>query len=114
LYVAENGELAIAFLRRQGVYADASRPDLILLDLNLPGKSGHEVLAEIKADQSLRSVPVIILTTSRLETDVLKAYNLQANAYIVKPVDLQQFIEAMRAFDEFWLAVVKLPSSPAE
>jgi CheY-like chemotaxis protein len=109
LSVVENGEDAIAFLRRQGEYADAPRPDMILLDLNLPRKNGREVLAEIKADEQLRLIPVVVLTTSDAEQDVLKSYRLHANCYITKPVGLDQFITVIRSLEDFWLSVVRLP-----
>ena len=108
--VARNGEEALAFLRCEGPYGDAVRPDLILLDLNLPKKNGHEVLAEIKADEKLRRIPVVVLTTSRAEQDVIRAYDLHANCYITKPVDLDQFGTAIRALLEFWVKIVKLPT----
>ena len=109
LRVAKDGVEAMAFLRREGEYADAPRPDLILLDLNLPKKDGREVLAEIKADEDLKRIPVVILTTSKDEGDVLKTYDLHANCFITKPVDLQRFIDVVRSVEEFWLPVVKLP-----
>jgi CheY-like chemotaxis protein len=109
LHVVMDGEAAMDFLYQRGSYADAPRPDLILLDLNLPKKDGREVLAEIKGEERLRSVPVVILTTSRDEQDVLKAYNLSCNCYITKPVDLKQFIEVVKSIEQFWLAVVTLP-----
>ena len=109
LHVAEDGDKALAFLRRGGSYAGAPRPDLILLDLNLPKRDGRELLAEIKTDPSLRRIPVVILTTSRAEEDILKTYDLHANCYITKPVDLEQFIGVVKAVEDFWLTVVKLP-----
>lgn len=109
LYVVDDGEKAMAFLRREGDYADMPRPDLILLDLNLPKKDGREVLAEIKADESLKRIPVVILTTSAAEEDILKSYNLHANCYITKPIDLAQFIHVVRSIETFWLSVVVLP-----
>lgn len=109
LHVVNNGEDAMAFLRRHGNYVNTPRPDLILLDLNLPKKDGREVLAEIKKDPDLKRIPVVILTTSDDEKDVLKAYNLHVNAYIKKPVDLEQFMRIVEAVEEFWLSVVKLP-----
>ena len=109
LHVAEDGDKALAFLRRGGSYAGAPRPDLILLDLNLPKRDGRELLAEIKTDASLRRIPVVILTTSRAEEDILKTYDLHANCYITKPVDLEQFISVVKAVEDFWLTVVKLP-----
>src|SRR4030067_278339 len=99
--VAEDGEAAMAWLRREGKYADAPRPDLILLDLNLPRKDGREVLAEIKADPDLKRIPVVVLTTSDDERDILHSYNLHANSYIVKPVDLERFIGVVRSIEEF-------------
>ena len=109
LSVAQDGEDALAFLRRTGPYAHAPRPDVILLDLNLPRKDGREVLAEIKGDPDLRRIPVVILTTSEAEEDVLRAYNLNANCYITKPVDLGQFLKVVRSIEDFWLTVVRLP-----
>jgi chemotaxis family two-component system response regulator Rcp1 len=109
LSVVMDGAEAMEFLRRKGKFADAEKPDLILLDLNLPKKDGREVLAEIKADDDLRRIPVVILTTSKDEEDVLKSYDLHANAYIVKPLNLDQFINAVRKIEEFWLTVVRLP-----
>ena len=97
------------FLRRQGKYAKAPRPDLIMLDLNLPRKDGREVLAELKADASFKTIPVVVLTTSRAEEDVLHAYKLHANCYITKPVDFQQFLKVVRSIESFWLLVVTLP-----
>jgi CheY-like chemotaxis protein len=108
LHVAVDGVDALAFLRR-GQHAQAPRPDLILLDLNLPKKDGREVLAEIKADAILRTIPVVILTTSRAEQDVLRSYELQANCYISKPVDLDQFITVVKSIEDFWLTIVTLP-----
>jgi len=109
LSVVRDGEQAMAFLRRESDYADAPRPDLILLDLNLPRKDGREVLSEIKADQDLRRIPVVILTTSNHERDILQAYDLNANCYITKPVDLDQFIGVVRSVGSFWLTIVTLP-----
>jgi len=105
----KDGTDALAFLRREAHYAGAPRPDLILLDLNLPRKDGREVLADIKADPRFRRIPVVVLTTSQAEQDILKAYNLNANCYITKPVDLDQFITVVRSIEEFWLTIVKLP-----
>jgi two-component system, chemotaxis family, response regulator Rcp1 len=113
MHVVEDGEAALAFLRRQGPYADVPRPDVILLDLNLPRKDGREVLAEIKTDEELKQIPVIILTTSEAEEDILRAYNLAVNCYITKPVDLDQFIKVVKAIEDFWFTVVKLPPSPS-
>jgi CheY-like chemotaxis protein len=104
-----DGVQAMQYLRREGEYADASRPDLILLDLNLPRMDGREVLAEIKSDPQLATIPVVVLTTSHAEEDVLKSYQLHANAYVTKPVDFERFIEVVRQIDEFFVTVVKLP-----
>jgi CheY-like chemotaxis protein len=104
-----DGVEALAYLRREGRHAHAARPDLILLDLNLPRKDGREVLAEIKADQELRRIPVVVLTTSQSEEDIWKAYDLNANCYVAKPVDLDHFIKVVRIIEEFWLTIVKLP-----
>jgi chemotaxis family two-component system response regulator Rcp1 len=109
LSVARDGVEALAFLRREGPHATAARPDLILLDLNLPRKDGREVLAEIKDDAQLRRIPVVVLTTSKAEEDILRTYDLHANCYINKPVDLEQFISVVRSIDDFWLSVVRLP-----
>ena len=107
--VTQDGVEAIAFLQRQGKYADAPRPDLILLDLNMPKKDGREVLKEIKEDPDLRRIPVVILTISQAEEDILKAYNLHANCFITKPVDLIQFNKVVQSIEEFWFTIVKLP-----
>ena len=104
-----DGVQAMQYLRREGEYANAPRPDLILLDLNLPRKDGREVLAEIKGDPQLAMIPVVVLTTSHAEEDVLKSYQLHANAYVTKPVDFERFIEVVRQIDEFFVTVVKLP-----
>ena len=109
LNVVEDGEEAMAYLRREGAYADAARPGLILLDLNLPRKDGREVLRELKNDDNLRPIPVVVLTTSEAEEDILRSYDLNANCYIVKPVDLEKFITVVRYIEEFWLAIVQLP-----
>jgi len=109
LHLVANGVEALAYLRRQDPFADAGRPDLILLDLNLPGKDGREVLAEIKGDQDLRRIPVVILSTSRAEADIARAYDLQANAYVTKPLDIEQFITVVKSIENFWLTIVKLP-----
>jgi two-component system, chemotaxis family, response regulator Rcp1 len=109
--VVEDGEEAMTFLRRQEQHSDAPRPDLILLDLNLPRKSGREVLAEIKADPDLRRIPVVIMTTSSDQKDILQAYNCHANCYVTKPVDLDQFIGVVKSIESFWLTVVKLPAA---
>jgi two-component system, chemotaxis family, response regulator Rcp1 len=105
-----DGVEAMAHLRKEGKYGEAARPDLILLDLNLPRKDGREVLAEIKADPMLRRIPVVVLTTSQAEEDILKAYNLNANCYITKPVDLEQFLRIVKSIEDFWLSIVKLPA----
>lgn len=109
LHVVRDGEEALEFLYRRGDYADAPRPDLILLDLNLPKYDGREVLAEIKSDPELSLIPVVVLTTSSAEEDILRSYKLHANAYVTKPVDLDQFIAAVRQIDEFFVTVVRLP-----
>ncbi|MFX1342962.1 MAG: response regulator [Promethearchaeota archaeon] len=109
IHVAKDGEEAMAFLRRKGNYANLPRPDIILLDLNLPRKDGREVLAEIKEDPSLKCIPVVILTTSKSEEDILSTYNHHANCYITKPVDLNQFITVIKSIEDFWLCLVKLP-----
>jgi len=107
--VVNDGVEALAYLRGEGKYASAPHPDLILLDLNLPKKDGREVLAEIKADEVLKRIPVVVLTTSQAEQDILKAYDLHANCYITKPVDLDQFIMVVKSIEDFWLTIVKLP-----
>lgn len=104
-----DGVEALAFLRREGKYAQAPRPDLILLDLNLPRKDGREVLTEIKADDKLKRIPVVILTTSQAEEDIVRAYHLNANCYISKPVDLDQFMKVVKTIEDFWLTIVRLP-----
>jgi CheY-like chemotaxis protein len=109
LNVVEDGVEAMTFLRKQEKYMAAAHPDLVLLDLNLPRKDGREVLAEIKADQTLKRIPVVILTTSQSDEDVLKAYNLYANCYITKPVDFDQFVKIIRSIEDFWFTIVKLP-----
>jgi chemotaxis family two-component system response regulator Rcp1 len=109
LHVVADGVEAMNFLRREGTYLEAPRPDLILLDLNLPKKDGREVLAEIKADDHLRSIPVVILTTSQAEQDIVRSYNLHANCYVTKPVDLDQFIKVVRSIEDFWLTIVTIP-----
>ncbi|GAX37529.1 response regulator receiver protein [Nodularia sp. NIES-3585] len=109
LNVVEDGVEAMAFLRKQGNYAKAPHPDIVLLDLNLPKKDGREVLAEIKADHRLRRIPVVVLTTSQSEEDILKAYNLSANCFITKPVDFDQFVKIVQSIENFWFAIVKLP-----
>lgn len=109
LHVVGDGVEAMAWLRRTGKYADVPRPDIILLDLNLPKKDGREVLVEIKTDRDLKRIPVVILTTSAAEEDILKAYDFNANCYITKPVDLAQFMKVVKSIEEFWLTIVKLP-----
>jgi two-component system, chemotaxis family, response regulator Rcp1 len=109
LSVVRDGIEALAFLRREGEFADSARPDMILLDLNLPKKSGLEVLADVKADENLRRTPVVVLTTSQAEQDILKSYNLYANCYISKPVDLGEFMNVVKSIEEFWLTIAKLP-----
>jgi two-component system, chemotaxis family, response regulator Rcp1 len=113
LTVVGDGVEALSFLRKEGKYADALQPELILLDLNLPKKDGREVLAEIKADPNLRRIPVVVLTTSSAEEDILKIYDLHANCYITKPVDLEQFMGVVKSIEDFWVSVVKLPSYEA-
>lgn len=108
--VMEDGVEAMAFLRREGKYSEAPRPDLILLDLNMPRKDGRQVLAEIKADDELRMIPVVILTTSAAEEDIVKSYNLGANCYVTKPVGFDQFQKVVGAIEGFWFTVVKLPT----
>jgi chemotaxis family two-component system response regulator Rcp1 len=113
LHVATDGMEAMDFLRRKGKYAGVPRPDLILLDLNLPKKNGREVLAEVKSDEDLRRIPIVVLTTSKEEEDILKSYNLHANCYITKPIDLTQFIKVVQSIEDFWLTIVKLPPNGA-
>ena len=110
LHVVPDGVEALTFLRQEGEHADAPRPDLVLLDLNLPRKDGREVLAEVKGDESLQHIPVVVVTTSKAEEDVLRSYKLHANAYVTKPVDFDRFIDVVRRIDEFFVTVVKLPS----
>ena len=109
IHVAGDGEEAIAFLRQEGDYEGAPRPDLILLDLNLPRKNGEEVLEEIKNDGVLRRIPVIVLTSSEAEEDIVKSYDLHTNAYLTKPVNPDEFVRLVRSFEQFWLSLVKLP-----
>ena len=109
LHVVSDGVEALRFVRREPPYEDVPRPGLILLDLNLPKKDGREVLAEIKADPQLRTIPVVILTTSEAEEDILRSYSLHANAYVTKPVDFDRFVEVVRQIDDFFVTVVKLP-----
>ncbi len=111
LSVAMDGVEALAFLKQEGAYADAVRPDIILLDLNLPRMDGRELLSKIKADSDLRRIPVVILTTSKAEEDILQTYDLHANCYITKPVSLDQFIKVVKSIKEFWFSIVKLPSN---
>ncbi len=110
LHVVGDGVEALAFLQRAGKYANAPRPDVILLDLNLPRKDGREVLAEVKADEHLRRIPVVVLTVSKAEEDILRTYDLHANCYITKPVDLDQFIKVVKSIEDFWFTIVRLPS----
>jgi CheY-like chemotaxis protein len=110
LHVVTDGAAALRFLRREGEYTDATKPGLILLDLNLPLVNGREVLAEIKADEQLRRIPVVVLTTSQAEEDIVRSYNLHANAYITKPVDFTRFMEVIRQIDNFFITVVRLPT----
>ena len=109
LHMARDGVEAMKFLHKEGEYANAVRPDLILLDLNLPKKDGREVLAEVKGDEDLKRIPVVIMTISKAEEDILKTYNLHANCYITKPIDLDQFIKVVKSVENFWLAIVELP-----
>lgn len=109
LSVVEDGEEALQFLKRQGGFKDAPRPDLILLDLNLPKKDGRELLADVKQDPELHHIPIIVLTTSSAEQDIRRAYNLHANCYLTKPLDIERFLSKVRAVEEFWLRVVRLP-----
>jgi two-component system, chemotaxis family, response regulator Rcp1 len=108
--VVRDGEQALCYLRKQGEYENSSRPDLILLDLNMPKKDGREVLAEIKTDPVLGSIPVVILTTPRSEEDILKSYKLQASCFVTKPIDLEQFVEIIRSLDGFWFSAVRYPA----
>ena len=110
IHLAKDGVEAMSFLQRGGEYSNAVRPDLILLDLNLPKKDGREVLVEIKKDEELRRIPVVILTTSRAEEDIIRTYDYHANCYITKPVDFDQFINVVKSIEDFWLSVVKLPN----
>ena len=114
LHKVENGVEAMAFLRRRGKYADAAHPDLVLLDLNLPLKDGREVLEEIKSDQQLKRIPVIVLTTSSAEVDILHTYDNHGNAYITKPIDLDQFVKAIKAIEDFWFKIAMLPGTKNE
>jgi two-component system, chemotaxis family, response regulator Rcp1 len=110
LHIAEDGEEAMLFLNKEKPFADAPTPDIILLDLNLPQKDGREVLEEIKTDKKLKRIPVVVLTTSKAEEDIVRSYDLHANSYITKPVDFDQFIRVIKSIEDFWLEVVKLPS----
>ncbi len=110
LAMVPDGVEAMAYLRNQGKYAGAVRPDLILLDLNLPKKDGREVLAEVKSDPALRSIPVVVMTVSKAEEDIIKSYDLHANCYVNKPVDFEQFMRVVRTIEDFWLTIVKLPT----
>ncbi len=109
-HIVRDGVEAMAFLRQEGEYANAPRPDIIFLDLNMPRKSGREVLEEVKADEVLSTIPVVVLTTSKAEEDILRSYKLQAAAYVTKPVDFDRFVEAIRAIDQFWFRVVSYPT----
>ena len=109
MHVVADGEDAMAFLRREGPFVDMPRPDLILLDLNLPRKDGREVLAEVKADASLQIIPIVVLTTSSAEVDIVRSYQLHANSYVTKPVNLDDFFETIRSIEHFWLTLVRLP-----
>lgn len=110
LNIAENGVQALSFLKKENEYSDAPTPDLILLDLNLPKKDGREVLLDIKKDPELKKIPVVVLTTSQAEEDILNVYDLNANCYVSKPVDLGQFIDVVKSIEDFWLSIVKLPT----
>ena len=114
LYHVIDGEEALAFLRRDGRYADVPRPDLILLDLNLPKKDGRQVLKEIKEDKNLKQIPVVVLTLSSADEDIFRSYNLHANCYITKPIDLDQFMKVVQSIENFWLTIVKLPNGSAD
>lgn len=109
LHVVGDGDTAIAYLRREGEFAEIARPDLVLLDLNLPGKSGREVLVEVKADTELRTIPVIVMTTSSSDADILAAYRAYVNCYIRKPLDLHEFVRVVQTIEDFWLSIVRLP-----
>ncbi len=109
MHVADDGIEALSFLKKEGIYKDKPRPDLIILDLNLPKKDGREVLGEIKSDDSLKQIPIVILTTSEAEEDIIKSYELHANCYITKPVDMEQFIKVVKSVGDFWFSIVMLP-----
>ena len=111
IHWVKSGDEAMGLLHNLGQHADKPMPDLILLDLNLPGKDGREVLSEVKADQKLKHIPIVVLTSSKAEADIAGSYNLNANAFITKPVNLEQFVKVVRSIDDFWLSVVKLPAS---
>jgi CheY-like chemotaxis protein len=113
LYIVNDGVEALNFLHNQGEYQNAPRPDIIILDLNLPKRDGREVLAEIKADEELRHIPVVIMTISQAEEDILKTYKLHANCYITKPIDLNEFIRVVKSIEDFWFSIVKLPAKNA-
>jgi chemotaxis family two-component system response regulator Rcp1 len=110
--IVRDGEAAMSFLHHEGEYENATCPDLIILDLNLPRKDGREVLSELKEDPLLKSIPVVILTTSQSEEDILKSYNLQASCYVTKPIDLEQFTKIIKSLDEFWFSAVRFPPKP--
>ena len=114
LYIADDGVEAMDFLYKKGKYKDMPRPDLVILDLNLPRKDGREVLNEIKTDDNLKRIPVVILTISKAEEDILKSYNLHANCFISKPIDLDQFIKVVKSIEDFWLTIVKLPNGKGQ
>ena len=114
LYIADDGVEAMDFLNKKGKYKDMPRPDLVILDLNLPRKDGREVLNEIKTDDNLKRIPVVILTISKAEEDILKSYNLHANCFISKPIDLDQFIKVVKSIEDFWLTIVKLPNGKGQ
>ena len=109
MHVADDGIEALSFLKKEGIYKDKPRPDLIILDLNLPKKDGREVLGEIKSDDSLKQIPIVILTTSEAEEDIIKSYELHANCYITKPVNMEQFIKVVKSVGDFWFSIVMLP-----
>jgi CheY-like chemotaxis protein len=114
LHVVRDGEAAMAFLRRKGKYVGVPCPGLVLLDLNLPKKDGREVLAEMKSDKDLKRIPVVVLTTSKADEDILSSYDLHANCFITKPIELNQFVKVVQAIEDFWLTIVKLPPNGAE
>jgi len=114
LHHVRNGEEAMAFLNRKPPYADAPRPDVVLLDLNMPGMDGRAVLAEMKSDPRLKTIPVVVLTTSEADEDIIRSYELHANCYVTKPVDFEKFVTIVQAIDDFWVSVVRLPPSPHE